>query len=123
MFGKGAFSQGLKELGYEPEDRGENRVAFRYTIKDGRFKDRSIIVGIEVPADFNVTCPTGPHMSPSLIPMNPNGAGNDRAAGSAFGSDWQYLSRPFRDQQDGWNRTKRDVRAYLHHVRQILDTL
>lgn len=123
MFGKDAFIQGLKELGYTPEDLGANRVAFAYTVKDGRFKDRTIKVGIEVPADFNVTCPTGPHISPSLIPLNPNGAGNDRAAGSGFGQEWQYLSRPFRDQQAGWNRTKRDVKAYLRHVRQILDSL
>jgi len=79
--------------------------------------------GIEVPADFNVTCPTGPHILPGLIPLNPSGAGNDRAATSPFGDEWQYLSRPFRDEQQGWNRTKRDVKAYLHHVRQILDAL
>lgn len=123
MFGKDAFIHGLHELGYTAEDLGTNRVAIQYTIKDGRFKDRAIKVGIEVPADFNVTCPTGPHISPCLIPMNPQGAGNDRAAASPFGSEWQYLSRPFRDQQQGWNRTSRDVKAYLHHVRQILDTL
>lgn len=123
MIGKEAFVLGLKELGYTAEDLGPSRVAFPYTIKDGRFKDRAIKVGIDVPADFNVTCPTGPHISPCLIPMNPSGAGNDRAATSPFGSEWQYLSRPFRDQQQGWNRTGRDVKAYLHHVRQILDTL
>jgi hypothetical protein len=123
MFGKSAFIQGLRDLGYDPEDQCDNRVAFNYTIKEGRFKDRSIKIGIEVPADFSVTCPTGPHISPCLIPMNPNGASNDRSAVSSFGAEWQYLSRPFRDQQEGWNRTKRDVKAYLHHVRQILDTL
>lgn len=123
MVGKEVFIYGLQELGYTAEDLDANRIAFQYTIKDGRFKDRAIKVGIEVPADFNVTCPTGPHISPELIPIKPNGAGNDRAATSPFGSEWQYLSRPFRDQQQGWNRTSRDVKAYLHHVRQILDTL
>jgi hypothetical protein len=123
MFGKDAFIQGLKELGCTAEDLGSNRIAFPYTIKEGRFKDREIRLGIEVPPDFNVTCPTGPHILPGLIPVNPNGAGNDRAAESPFGAEWQYLSRPFRDQQQGWNRTRRDVKAYLHHVRQILDTL
>jgi hypothetical protein len=123
MVGKEAFIHGLQELGYTAENLGANRTAYQYTIKDGRFKDRAIKVGIEVPADFNVTCPTGPHISPGLIPINPNGAGNDRAATSPFGAEWQYLSRPFRDQQQGWNRTNRDVKAYLHHVRQILDAL
>src|SRR5690348_1093680 len=110
MFGKEAFSEGLKQLGYVPEDRGDNRLAFKYTVGAGRFKDTTVNVGIEVPADFNVTCPTGPHISPRLIPINPNGAGNDRAADSPnFGAEWQYLSRPFVDQQAGWNRTGRDV--------------
>lgn len=123
MFGKDAFIHGLQELGYTVENLDANRIAFQYAIKDGRFKDRAIKVGIEVPTDFNVTCPTGPHISPGLIPINPNGAGNDRATNSPFGAEWQYLSRPFRDQQQGWNRTSRDVKAYLHHVRQILDAL
>ena len=87
MFGKDAFIQGLQELGCAAEDLGANRVAFPYTIKEGRFKDRVIKLGIEVPADFNVTCPTGPHISPGLIPVNPNGAGNDRAAASPFGEE------------------------------------
>ena|SRR5580700_12163980 len=124
MFGKEAFSEGLKALGYEPEDRGENRLAFKYKIGDGRFKDREITVGIEVPSDFNVTCPTGPHISPRLIPLNPNSLGNDRAVESAnFGAEWQYLSRPFIDQQEGWGRTTKDVKAYLRHIKRILDTL
>ena len=123
MFGKDAFILGLQELGYTSEDLGPNSIAFPYTIKEGRFKGREIKIGIEVPADFNVTCPTGPHISPGLIPLNPNGTGNDRAAASPFGEGWQYLSRPFRDQQQGWNRTKRDVKTYLRHIRQVLDTL
>src|SRR5690348_15666271 len=100
MFGKDLFIKELQELGYKPEDRGNNRISFEYTIRDGRFKDRTVTLGIEVPPDFNVTCPTGPHVSPRLIPLSPNGTANDRAVESPnFGSDWQYLSRPFRDQQ------------------------
>lgn len=124
MFGKEAFSEGLKQLGSVPEDGKDNRLTFKYTIGAGRFKDMVITVGIEVPADFNVTCPTGPHISPRLIPINPNAAGNDRSAESPnFGSDWQYLSRPFVDQQAGWNRTSRNVKAYMQHIKRILDTL
>lgn len=124
MFGKEAFSAGLKELGYEPEDCGGNLIAFKYIIGAGRFKDQKVKVGIDVPTDFNVTCPSGPNISPRLIPMNPSGAGNDRAADSPnFGSEWQYLSRPFVDQKEGWNRTTRDVKAYLRHIKRILETL
>jgi hypothetical protein len=123
MFGKDAFKGGLSQLGYNPEDKGDNKVVFGYTIGAGRFKDTIITVGIEVPSDFNVTCPTGPHILPQLIPMNTNAPGNDRAADSPFGEEWQYLSRPFVDQQEGWNRTTKDVKAYLRHVKRILETL
>jgi hypothetical protein len=124
MFGKQAFSEGLKQLGYTPEDRGDNRLAFQFTIAAGRFKDKIISVGIEVPPDFNVTCPSGPHISPQLIPINPGGGGNDRAADSPnFGAGWQYLSRPFLDQMEGWGRTSKDVKAYIRHIKRILETL
>ncbi len=124
MFGKDVFIEGLKQLGYSPEDLGENRVAFSYVIRGGRFKDQTIRVGIEVPSDFAVTCPSGPHISPRLIPLNSGGQGNDRAVESPkFGADWQYLSRPFRDGANGWNRTTKDVKAYLKHIAPILGTL
>ena len=124
MFGKEAFRVGLEELGYKTEDRGNNRRAFKYKIGAGRFKDREITVGIEVPPDFNVTCPTGPHIAPRLIAINPNGPGNDRAAESpVFGPEWEYLSRPFGEQQSGWARTSRDVRGYLRHIKRIVETL
>jgi hypothetical protein len=124
MFGREAFSAGLKELGYEAEDKGDNRIAFKYVIGAGRFKDQIITVGLEVPPDFNVTCPTGPHISPRLIPINTGVLGNERAAESpSFGSEWQYLSRPFGEQQQGWSRTNRSVKAYLRHIKRILETL
>jgi hypothetical protein len=124
MVGKEAFSAGLKELGYEAEDCGGNLIAFKYLIGAGRFKDQTIKVGIDVPTDFNVTCPTGPHISPRLIPINTGAMGNERAAESpSFGSEWQYLSRPFGEQQQGWSRTNRSVKAYLRHIKRILETL
>jgi hypothetical protein len=123
MFGKEAFSAGLKELGYEVEDKGDNRLAFKYAIGAGRFKDQTITVGLEVPLDFNVTCPTGPHISPRLIPIS-GAMSNERSADSPnFGAEWQYLSRPFGDQQKGWGRTNRTVKAYLRHIKRILETL
>lgn len=75
------------------------------------------------PPDFHATCPTGPHISPRLIPINPNGGPNNRAADSPFGSQWEYLSRPFVDGADGWNRTTKDVKAYLRHLQRVLEIL
>jgi hypothetical protein len=85
---------------------------------------REVKVGLEIPSDFNVTCPTGPHISPRLIPLNPGGTGNDRATETPnFGADWEYLSRPFGEQQQRWNKTKRTVKDYVRHVKRVLHAL
>lgn len=123
MAGVEAFSSGLQDLDYVPENPGPNRVVFEYQIKQGRFAEKTIKIGIEVPPDFPVNCPTGPHINPRLIPIDTGALDNKRAAESPFGPEWQYLSRPFRAQQTGWNRTKRDVKSYLWHVMDILNTL
>jgi len=123
VLGKEAFSEGLKELGYAVEEMANNRVAFPYAVPTGRFKGQIVKIGLEVPPDFRATCPTGPHISPRLIPNNPNGGPENRAAESPFGAEWQYLSRPFVEGADGWNRTTKDVRAYLRHIQRILEAL
>ena len=123
MFGKDLFIAGLKQFDYVPENKEGNLIEFSYLIRGGRFKDTKVSVRIDVPTDFGVTCPSGLNISPQLIPLNPNGTGNDRAAESPFGSDWEYLSRPFIDQAEGWNRTTKDVKAYLRHIKRILETL
>jgi len=123
VFGKEAFAAGLMELGYAPEDLGNNRVAFTCTVAAGRFKGQVIKMGLEVPPDFHATCPTGPHILPRLIPINTNGGPENRAADSPFGAEWEYLSRPFVDGADGWNRTTKDVKAYLRHLQRVLEIL
>ena len=122
-FGKEAFRDGLKALGYSPSELEGARISFVYTIGAGRFAGQEIEVGLEIPPDFNVTCPSGPHIRPRLIPINSSANDNTRAADSPFGGDWQYLSRPFSSDGGAWNRTTRDVRAYLRHVKRILETL
>jgi hypothetical protein len=123
IFGKEAFAGGLRELGHAPEDLENNRLAFTYTIPTGRFKDQVVKLGLEIPSDFNATCPTGPHVKPRLIANNPNGGPEDRAADSPFGADWQYFSRPFGERDEGWNRTTKDVKAYLRHVQRVFEAL
>ena len=115
--------EGLAQLNYAPEDIGGAWVGFRYAIAAGRFSGTTINIGIEVPPDFNVTCPPGLHITPHLIPMNPSGGGNDRAAPSPRGPEWQYLSRPFVQDAAGWNRTTRSVKAYMKHIKRIIETL
>jgi hypothetical protein len=123
VFGKEAFAAGLKELGYSPEDLGSNRLGFPYTVPAGRFKDQVVSVGVEVPGDFNATCPTGPHVKPRVIPINTNGGPENRAADSPFGPEWQYFSRPFGERNEGWNTTTKDVKTYLRHVQRIFEAL
>ena len=114
------FKQELEELGYEVASVGENRLTFPYTLREGQFKDSEITLGIEVPPDFELTAPSGPHISPRLLPIDPNGADNrTRAHESAnFGDEWEYLSRPFTQWQ-----LKRTVKRYMEHVERVLETL
>jgi len=123
IFGKEAFAAGLKDLNYAPEDLGGNRLAFAYTVATGRLQGQLIKIGLEVPADFNATCPTGPHVSPRLLPINPSGDASNRATDSPFGGEWEYLSRPFVEGAEGWNRTTKDVQAYLRHIQRVLEAL
>lgn len=121
MQGKDKFIEELESAGYTVESLDGSKIAFEYAVINGKFKDRKIKIGLEIPTDFNITCPTGPHLSPRLIDLNPNGIGNDRAVESPFGAEWEYLSRPYPD--NGWPRTNRKVKAYLLFVKHIIETL
>ncbi len=112
------FAEQLTALGYKVEDRGENRLAFRYTVPVGRFRGQEIWLGLVVADDFPLTPPSGPHVSPRLLPLHP---GNDLphpqggVHESPFGPEWQYWSRPFHP----WPKTDRTVVAYLGHIRDL----
>jgi hypothetical protein len=124
------FIDQLKTLGYEPEERGENRLAFRYTVPVGRSAGQEIWLGFAVNEDFPANPPSGPHLSPRLLPLHP---GNDLPhphggvhespfdtphGGGPKTEVWQYWSRPCH----GWSNTDRTVKAYLAHIRNLLAT-
>src|SRR5882724_5074802 len=113
------FIDGLKAMGYQPELRGGGAVAFRYTLSVGKFIGREIYLGFAVNDDFPLNPPGGPHISPHLLPLHPQGGAHPNCGvhGSPLGPDWQYWSRPFPD----WARTKRTVPAYMAHIRHLLD--
>ncbi len=118
---KAEFVAELAELGYQVEDLGAERVAIPYEIPCGRLAGTKIKLGFAVPGDFPLSPPSGPHVSPRLLPINPQG-GNHPNAGvhdSPFGPEWQYWSRPL----NHWAQTKRKVKDVLAHVRHLLDTL
>jgi len=109
----------LKTLGYQVSELGDAKVSFPFVIPTGKFAGQSIKLGFVVPGDFPVTPPSGPHISPRLLPhqsggTHPTGGIND----SPFGAEWQYWSRPM----PHWNNTKRTARDVMAHVRHLFDT-
>ncbi len=120
MTGKERFHDGLVKLGYKVEDHGHNRLSFQYVIKKGRFEGTSVQLGFEVPEDFDLNPPHGPHMLPRLLPVDMNS--NDptiRMHTSGFGPKWGHLSRPF----PNWNNTRRSVKEYMRWALHVLETL
>jgi hypothetical protein len=115
------FVDQLREHGFQPEELGENRLAFRYVIPVGKFEGREVRLGFAVGEDFPLQPPSGPHWSPHLLPLHPSNDLPHPAGGihaSPFGGDWQYWSRPF----PGWASTDRTVTAYMAHIRHLLET-
>lgn len=119
--GKEKFISGLKELGHDPQDAGGNKIMIDFVIGGGRFSGQKIKLGFEVPDNFEMEPPHGPHFSPRLIPTINTSSQNhsERIHESPFGADWEHLSRPY----PNWPKTARTVRVYLMYVRRLLETL
>ena len=113
------FIDELKALGHDVQVQESTLVRFPYVVPIGRFAGQAITLGFEVPGDYPLTCPGGPHMTPRLLPMN---SGGEHPLGkildsSHFGTAWQYWSRPFLE----WSKTKKDAKEYMAHVRHLFD--
>lgn len=91
----------------------QDHVVFDYDIPVGGQRGTRVRVGLSPPADWPLSCPSGPHVAPRLG----HPAGNVHA--SALGADWEYWSRPF----NGWADGERTVRRYMSHIRALLDQL
>jgi hypothetical protein len=119
MEGIQEFEGQLRLLGIEPKPLGPNRLGFPFEVPAGRFAGRQIEIGFEVPAAFPREPPSGPHLRPRLLPLNPGAAAHpDRSHQSPFGTDWEYWSRPFSD----WSRSRKTVSDYLAFVRHLFAT-
>lgn len=117
--GKAEFVQQVAELGYKVEDFGNDRVWFIYKVPVGKFKGQDIKLGFQVPLDFPVTPPSGPHISPRLLPLNSAVPKHpERAAESSFGDQWEYWSRPFQE----WPKTNRTAKDYMRYMRHLFET-
>jgi hypothetical protein len=121
------FVDQLTAIGYKVEERGENRLAFRYTIAVGRLAGQEIWLGLAVNDDFPANPPGGLHISPRLLPIHPandlphpQGGVHESpfdvpTGGGPKTQIWQYWSRPF----PGWSNTERTVKAYLAHIHNL----
>jgi hypothetical protein len=108
------FARQLRDLGHQVTELPDSNVRFPWKIPMGRLMGQVITLGFTVPADFPVTPPGGPCLTPAL--HHPAGAVH---AAPAFGPDWVYWSRPF----PGWAGTDRTVRTYLAHIRRLFGQL
>ena len=114
------FIDQLQSLGLDVEPIDPDRVAFPYVIEVGPRSGELIQLGFVIPADYNLSCPSGPHMSPRFYPNQSGGTHpTGGVADSPFGPDWHYWSRPFKE----WAQSTRDARAYMAHIRHLFATL
>lgn len=115
-WGPAAFEAGLRAVGYQPRQittaQNVEFTVFDYVVEVGPQAGENVQIGLQVPPDFTVTPPPGPHVSP---PLNHPG-GNVHP--SPLGPDWRYWSRPMPD----W-AADRSVDAYLRHVRTLFSQL
>lgn len=125
LTGVGAFIAGLKELGWGAEmlPGHPDHVLFDYTVESGKFAGRTFRLGFQVPPDFPMSEPHGPHLSPRI---HPNGSGGEHPTGGihdsptfagATGQEWEHWSRP----HPNWSK-KPTVAEYMRHIWQLWDT-
>jgi hypothetical protein len=112
------FINGLRALGYQVEEHGDNKISFSYEVPVGRFMGQLIKLGFQVNDDFPANPPGGPHVSPKLLPLQSGGQHpSGQILASPFGDDWEYWSRPY----PNWHATDRSVKAYMAHIRHLFD--
>ena len=115
------FIEALKLSVGEVQDYGNGKVSFTYIPEIGRCAGQVFQVGYEVPVDFPLSSPSGPHVSPRILPnqsggTHPTGGIHDSPL---FGATWHYWSRPMHH----WAQTSRSVNDVLAHLRKLFATL
>jgi hypothetical protein len=115
------FIAELKAMGFEVTEGPDNFVVFPYTVQIGRFIEKKISLALEINGDAPLNPPAGPHVSPRLLPQNPNADPHPRGGvheSTKLGADWQYWSRPFA----GWKDGERTARRYMAHITTLFAT-
>jgi hypothetical protein len=122
------FMAQLLAEGLSPELRHDVFVVFDYEVVLGKHAGELVKLALQVPADWPATPPTGPFVSPRLLPINAsNGRGrpwdavHEAAPRGLADPDgrWEYWSRPYLD----WEHTDKSVKAYLRHLLTLFDEI
>lgn len=113
------FIDQLQGLGFRVERLADDRIAFPYAPKVGRFLGQPITLGFVVNNDFPANAPGGLHVKPRLLPLKPEGEHPNGGIheSSQFGADWEYWSRPFPD----WNTSPKTAEAFMQHIERLFD--
>lgn len=108
------FINQLQALGFEPQELPNGMVEITYSIIIGKNAGHTLKLAFQIPNDFPMNCPTGPHFKSVGIDgwLEPS----TNIHSSPMGSEWRYWSRPFPD----WNRTLKSVKVYLAHIKNLL---
>lgn len=109
--GAAGFLAALAACGYAVSRNNEFAI-FSYTIEVGNRAGQQVRVGLQIPKDWPLSPPPGPHVSPRI--GHPHGA----VSGSPLGADWEYWSRPAQN----W-AADRSMRAYLRHLRTLFSQI
>jgi len=119
--GRAEFVQELKTLVNDVQEMPDGRVVFPYLVQTGKFAGKQLRIGFEIPQDFPAIPPSGPHISPHILPLQSGGSHPSGGihASSSFGPEWQYWSRPIKGV---WDQTDRSVKVILAHLRHLFDT-
>lgn len=112
MTGATEFARQAHALGLLAVRQDGHRVFFTLEVPDGEYAGQAREICAEVPTDFPVTPPPGPHVRPATV--HPAGA----VHASPVGSDWLYWSRPV----PNW-AGDRSVRAWTRHIRSLFAQL
>lgn len=110
--GAALFELEASALGLQGVARDGDRVLFTLVVPAGTLVGQERRIGVDVPPDFPLTPPPGPHVSPPTT--HPAGA----VHASALGPDFVYWSRP----ATKWAED-RSTRAWVRHVGSLLAQL
>ena len=114
----------LREMCYAVQELGDGCISFPFDVTVGRFVGQTVTVGLLVGEDWPFNPPSGPHISPSLLPINPaaiwpHGGIHGPLCRPFMAGGFQYWIRP----HPNWADTKRSARDYIAHLNMVFDAL